>query len=196
MEGFTSVDLTKHNNKVNLSNNEKMYIIKLPKNFQVEELNDIKLKLSKKNNRNNVIYSNDKVEIAVEDVDAFNIMCPITSQKNSHRFAKKFDGAISINEVITKTNNNSNDIDIDNILEGLPIKLAYGKVEQRSNLGINFMPYGSLSTVSELEKRKARTKKGKQPIEIDEPIDDKEKKKKKRSKDTDDSEKKSKKKKD
>jgi hypothetical protein len=47
-----------------------MYIIKLPKNFQVEELNNIKLKLSKKNNRNNVIYSNDKVEIALEDVDA------------------------------------------------------------------------------------------------------------------------------
>jgi len=196
MEGFTSVDLTKHNNKVNLSNNEKMYIIKLPKNFQVEELNDIKLKLSKKNNRNNVIYSNDKVEIALEDVDAFNIMCPITSQKNSHRFAKKFDGAISINEVITKTNNNSNDIDIDNILEGLPIKLAYAKVEQRNNLSINFMPYGSLSTVSELEKRKRKNIK--EPIENEENEEEtgKEKKKKKRSKDAaDDSEKKSKKKK-
>ena len=77
----------------------------------------------------------------------------------------------------------------------MPIKLAYAKVEQRKNLSINFMPYGSLSTVPELEKRKRKNIK--EPIENQENEEDTRKeKKKKRSKDAaDDSEKKSKKKK-
>ena len=180
-KGFVSIDLKKNNNNITLSNNEKMYILKIPKNFNIDELNDIKIKLSKQKD-NNLIYSNDKVEIALEDVDAFNIMCPITSNKSSYKFAQKFDGAISINEVITQTNNNNDDNNIDDILEGLPIKLAYGKVKQREGLGINFMPYGSTSLVSELQERKKSLQ---TPDKKD---------RKKRSKDIDDSEKKSKKK--
>lgn len=162
-KGFESVDLKKNNNNITLSNNEKMYIIKIPKNFNIDELNDIKIKLSKKKDKN-LIYSNDKVEIALEDVDAFNIMCPITSNKNTYKFAEKFDGAISINEVITQTNNNNDNNNIDDILEGLPIKLAYGKVKQKDGMGINFMPYGSTSLVSELEERKQVSKRNRDGI--------------------------------
>jgi kinesin family protein 18/19 len=99
----------------------------------------------------------DNIEVCLEDVDAFNIMCPILSNKNTGlKFGNKFDGAININEVLTKSNNNNvkNNGNIDDILEGLPIKLAYGKIKQSKNLSINFMPIGSLSTLSELKERK------------------------------------------
>jgi len=194
-KGFELINTKDISNNISNNNNEKIYLLKLPKSLNIDSLNDIKFKIKAKNNNdnNNIIYNDDNIEVCLEDVDAFNIMCPILSNKNTGlKFGNKFDGAININEVITTTNNNNNDNNndnIDDILEGLPIKLAYGKIKQTKNLSITYMPIGSLSTISEIQERKKNSKIKKvndNDNDNDNTSSNKKEKKKRKDKDKDD----------
>jgi len=134
---------------------DNVFIIRVPKNVPIQELDGIKIDctvIDDKGKVETLQINRANYELYQEEVnDIYHNFRPLVKRNvsDSIGIGPKFHKAFTlVRKVKVDTN-----INIDDVIADLPITRAYSKVHQVENLLVSSMPYGSVTSISDLHTR-------------------------------------------